>query len=354
MKKTFFLMTLLGTAMAANAQTNVTIYGVVDIGINYDNGTSAAGKTLALKSGQQSGSRLGLKGTEDLGSGMSASFVLENGFNADDGSLANGGRLFGRQAWVGLNGNFGSVKLGRQYSATYNALNAIDPFGLNQAGDAQRVYGYALGKVDPISRSDNTVAYTSPGFNGVMLSAGYKFGETAGSFNTGSSKFAGAAYVKGPLNLQLSYQSTDGVALVAATTALGALSTSAGLGSTTVNVKNLFAGGMCDFGMAKLHAGIGDTRLEATGSAKIVNYLLGLSAALGSGTAHGSWNRNNVRQLSAGASNQYGLGYSYPLSKRTNFYTSASYTRNDSSVRLNAASNGASDREFQAGIRHMF
>lgn len=169
MKKSLLAVAVLGTlAGAASAQSNVTLYGIVDAGINFDNGRNAAGKTWSVASGQQSGSRLGVKGTEDLGGGLSAVFVLENGFNADDGTMANGGRLFGRQAWVGLNSaGLCSIKLGRQYSAIYNALNAIDPFAINQAGDAQRVYGYGLGKADPIARSDNTVTYSSPDFNGV-------------------------------------------------------------------------------------------------------------------------------------------------------------------------------------------
>ncbi|NEX64772.1 porin [Noviherbaspirillum galbum] len=342
------------TSGAASAQTNVALYGIVDLGVKYEKGLSTAGGTWAVASGQQFGSRIGFRGTEDLGGGLAADFLLENGFNADDGSLNNGGRLWGRQAWAGLRGGFGSLYLGRQYSATYNALNAIDPFGLNQAGDAQRVYGYGLGKVDPISRSDNTVTYATPILNGFKAALGHKFGETAGAFNAGSSKFIGLSYVGGPLNIQASYQNTDGVALGAATTQLGSIIVPAGLGAATVTVKNAFMGGMYDFGLIKAHLGYGDTKLGAVGTTTIRNYLVGASAPVAGGTAIASWNRTNLRDIAAGASNQYAFGYSYPLSKRTNLYTSASYTRNDGGVRLSAASNGDSAREFQAGIRHVF
>lgn len=353
-KSAIALAAIAAVSGTAFAQSTVELYGIVDLGIKYENGASAAGKVWTVSSGQQSGSRVGLRGKESLGNNLSASFVLENGFNADDGTLGYGGRLFGRQAWVGLNGSFGSVKLGRQPSAIYNALLVIDPFQINQAGNIQRVYGYGLGKVDPISRADNSITYTTPVFNGVTATAGYAFGETPGSINTNSSKFAGLAYVAGPLNIQAAYQNTDGVALGAATTQLGSLVAPTGLGSPTANVKNAFIGAIYEIGSVKAHVGFGDTKASATGDAKIRNYLVGFTAALGTGSAYGSWNRNDVRSLSAGTSDQVGLGYSYPLSKRTNLYTSASYTKNDSGVRMNAAVSGTNAREFQAGIRHFF
>jgi predicted porin len=339
---------------AACAQTSVTFYGIVDLGLKYEKGLNPAGSVLSVNSGQQSGSRFGFRGTEDLGGGLYADFTLENGFNADDGTLGNGGRLFGRQMWGGLRGNFGSVYMGRQYSATYNALSIIDPFGINQAGDAQRVYGYGLGKIDPISRSDNTITYTTPNYNGFSAMAGYKFGETAGNFNTNSSKFLQLSYVGGKLNVQAAYQNTDGVTLGAATTQLGGIVAPARLGSSTVTVKNAFLGAIYDFGFAKAHLGVGDTRVGAAGDAKIRNYLVAMSTKASAGTAYASWNRGDIKDISSGASDQYAIGYSYPLSKRTNLYSSASYTRNENNVRLNAAANGGSGREVQAGIRHLF
>jgi predicted porin len=338
----------------ASAQTNVTFYGIVDIGVKRQMGLFPAGSVWSVAPGQQSVSRFGFRGVEDLGGGLSANFVLENGFNADDGTFNNGGRLFGRQMWAGLKGGAGAVYLGRQYSAIYNALNAIDPFGLNQAGDAQRVYGYGLGKVDPISRSDNTITYTTPSYNGWTGQAGYKFGEVPGSLNTDSSKFAGLAYVNDKLNFQAAYQITDGVALGANTTQLGAIVAPAGLGYATAAVRNTFVGATYDWGLVKAHLAFGDSKVSAAVDTTIRNYLAGASVKAGTGTAYASWNRSDLRNLPSGASDQYAVGYPYPFSKRTNFYSSASYTRNGSNVRLNAATNGESGREFQAGIRHLF
>lgn len=114
----------------AFAQTNVTIYGIVDLGVKYQAGLSPNGHVWSLASGQQYGSRIGFRGTEDLGGGLSADFVFENGFNADDGSFNNGGRLFGRQMWAGLKGDAGAVYLGRQYSAIYQCrVMAVIPVG---------------------------------------------------------------------------------------------------------------------------------------------------------------------------------------------------------------------------------
>src|ERR1700688_4160657 len=129
MKKTLLALAVLGASagVASAQQSNVTIYGIVDAGVAYKNDGNPAGNTLSLESGQQNSSRLGFKGTEDLGGGLSAIFTLENGFNVDNGTLGNTSRLFGRQAWVSLNGGFGSAKLGRQEAALYYALSEADP-----------------------------------------------------------------------------------------------------------------------------------------------------------------------------------------------------------------------------------
>jgi predicted porin len=356
MKKTSIAVAVLALAGGiAQAQSNVQLYGVVDIGLKYDNGSTADGShLLSVVSGQRSGSRFGLRGSEDLGGGLRAAFTLESGFNADDGSLANGGRLFGRQAWVGLEGGFGAVYLGRQYSATYQTVRAIDPFKNQEAGDIQRVYGYGLGKVDPISRSDNTITYQTPSVNGLYVRAGYKFGENADSFRTNSSKFVGLVYERGPLLVQGSWQDTDGVSLGASITQLGAIVAPTGLGSSTVRVKNSFVGAVYDLGLLKLHAGAGESRLAAVQETAIRNYLVGTTVPAGTGTIIASWNRLDVRDVAGGVTNQYAIGYAYPLSKRTDLYSSANTTRNGSGVQLNTVVQGANAHEVRAGIRHTF
>jgi predicted porin len=366
MKKSLLALALLSTfAGLASAQSNVTIYGLLDMGLDYDNGKTgsvATGSTSkwSVASGQTSGSRLGFKGSEDLGGGMSAIFDLESGLNADDGTLGYNNRLFGRQSWVGLKTNQGSVKFGRQYTSTYLAIQTLDPFTNNSAGDGQRAYGYGLGKIDPISRADNSVTYQSPTMAGFSALAGYGFGEQAGNFNKLSTKFVGANYANGPLMVLLSFQQTDGIAFAPTSTptaALDAIVIASGLAPTTTTsatVKNSVIGLTYDIGGVKVRTGYGKIKFQAVGDMNIRNYLFGVTAPAGTGKVLASWNRTNVTDVSGGVSDQYAAGYSYPLSKRTNLYGIVAYTKNGSGVRANAWANGKSDREAQFGMKFVF
>jgi predicted porin len=338
----------------SSAQSNVTLYGIVDVGLRYGNAATSNDNTLSVGSGQQRASRLGVRGTEDLGGGLSASFQLESGFNADDGTLGYGNRLFGRQSWVGLNGEFGSIRFGRQTTAIYDVLFTVDPFVINGTGNAQRVFAYGLGKTDPLSRADNAVTYSIRLHNGVGFSAGHAFGEKAASFASNSSDFALVSYVDGRWNVRAAYQHSDGVDLGAATTQLGALVGAAHLASATVKVNSAIVGAVYDLGSVKLHGTYGDTRVGNGGAVAIRSYMAGVTVSAGPGTICASWNRNDIRDVRAGVSDQYGLDHTYPLSKRTYLYAAAGYTKNGDDVRLNTARNGLSGREVETGIRHAF
>jgi predicted porin len=339
---------------ASSAQSNVTLYGIVDVGLRYGNAATSNDDTLSVGSGLQRASRLGFRGTEDLGGGLSASVQLESGFNADDGTLGYGNRLFGRQSWVGLNGDFGSLRFGRQTTAIYDVLFTVDPFIINGTGNAQRVFAYGLGKADPLSRADNAVTYSIRLHNGVGFSAGHAFGEKAGSFASNSSDFASLSYVDGRWNVRAAYQHSDGVDLGAATTQLGALVGGAHLASASVKIESAIVGAVYDFGGVKFHGTYGDTRIGNGGAVSMRSYMAGMTVGAGRGTVRASWNRNDVRNLRGGVSNQYALDYTYPLSKRTFLYAAAGYTKNGGDVRLNSARNGLSGREVETGIRHAF
>lgn len=347
MKKSLFALMVLGSfAGAANAQTNVSIYGIVDAGIVYDKNISAGDKTWRLQSGLQSGSRLGFKGTEDLGGGLSAIFTLENGFNVDDGTLGQGGRIFGRQAWVGLSGGFGAVKLGRQQTPLYHALLAVDPFAINLAGNAQAVFGSGLYLVDPFLRTDNTINYSTPNFSGFTGQVSYGFGEAAGDNSTRRQAAMGVSYANGPINVQFAYHDANTATLPAAAAALGA---------GTADLRTAFIGGTFDFGIAKAHLAFADTEVDAAATSRDNrNWLVGVSARVGTGTVLASYIRNDVKDIAEGESDQYAIGYTQPLSTRTNVYTSYGHTKNDSAVRLNAFANGQNGRQFNVGIRHQF
>src|SRR5512133_3114599 len=163
------LLTLSGIA---HAETSVSIYGIVDAGLVRESG-GAEGNVTALGGGVASGSRLGFRGKEDLGSGLSANFLLENGFNSDNGTLGQGGLLFGRQMYVGLSGDFGAVRMGRQYSPYYLALRDVaDPFAAGLAGRAGNI-------MVTNTRVNNMINYLTPQFAGFVADLAYGLGEVA-------------------------------------------------------------------------------------------------------------------------------------------------------------------------------
>ena len=203
MKKS--LLGILVAAAFANgafAQTNVTIYGIVDAGISHDNNGGAAGSVTRLDSGILNGGRLGFMGTEDLGGGLSASFQLENGFGVDNGALGQGGRLFGRQAWLGVNGGFGSVRLGRQMTPVFANSPTFDPFVDALAGDTGRLFNYSGARVD------NALSYNYDA-NGIRAQLMYGFGETAGNTSANRTIAGFTGYKNGPLDVVLTYTGTN-------------------------------------------------------------------------------------------------------------------------------------------------
>lgn len=164
-------LALLG-ASAAQAQSSVQIYGLIDTAVEHLTNVDAAGHSLTRMpnlSGGMFPSRIGFRGQEDLGDGLRAVFTLENGFQPDSGGLNQGGRLFGRQAWVGLAGNFGTVTLGRTYSMLFQSFYDVDVIGPAQ---------FSIGSLDlylPNARHDNSISYKGT-FSGVTLGATYSFG----------------------------------------------------------------------------------------------------------------------------------------------------------------------------------
>jgi predicted porin len=362
MKLSLLALAVLGAfAGAASAQSNVTIYGVADVAISRTD-TNTTDSVWGLTSGQQSGSRIGFRGTEDLGGGLSAIFTLENGYNIDTGTLGQGGRLFGRQGFVGLSSTaLGVVKLGRQYTMNHDALNVFDPFLTNLAGSTENAIPgtaalglpglpyfwagsvVALGTAAPASglvigaspnvdvRVDNSIVFQTNNLGGFTGALQYGLGEQAGSFSNGRQLAVSGTYSNGPIAAVATY--TD------ARSTTGA-----------IDQKSFLIGGTYNFGFAKLHAGYQDNELES-GAATLLEsqtFLLGATVPVGVGSAFGSWIRADVKNVDA-KSDQFALGYAHPLSKRTNLYTSAGWQRSEAT--------GVADVKatiFNAGIRHLF
>lgn len=214
MKRELVAVALAGLGCHAYAQTSVTLYGVADVGVEFVNHQKGAGNSVVrMQSGNLSGSRWGLRGAEDLGGGLRAVFALESGFNIDDGKSGQSGRLFGRQAWVGLDSSqFGTLTLGRHMTPMYDIGVQYDPMGISTR--------YSIGVQDDVfqSRADNSLKYTGR-FGPVTAKLLYSFGadgtsgvngEVPGSPKVGREYGASLAYESGPLAIAAVYDEQDG------------------------------------------------------------------------------------------------------------------------------------------------
>ena len=194
MRKAVMLATLTGAfATAAHAQTSVTLYGLIDAGITYTN-NQGGHSNVQETDGAINTSRWGLRGSEDLGGGMKAIFTLENGFNVSTGALRQNGRLFGRQAFVGLSDNqYGSVTLGRQYDSVVDYLGPLALTG-TQYGGTFFAHPFDNDNLDNDFRIDNSIKYQSASYNGLKFEGLYGFSNEAGEFSNNRAYSFGASY----------------------------------------------------------------------------------------------------------------------------------------------------------------
>lgn len=198
-----FALTLSASAFA---QSNVTLYGVLDEGINYTN--NVGGHSLVeMASGFPQGSRWGLKGVEDLGGGVKALFQLENGFVVDTGRAAQGGVLFGRQAYVGLADNrMGTLTLGRQYDSVIDFFAPTTVAG--SWGGYMFAHPYDNDNLAYSFRVNNAVKYASPVFGGFQFGGMYGFSDNTG-FSNNREYSAGMQYANGGLLVSAAYLQAD-------------------------------------------------------------------------------------------------------------------------------------------------
>ncbi|MDP3844217.1 MAG: porin [Oxalobacteraceae bacterium] len=332
MKKTLIALAVLGSiAGVAQAQSSVTVYGVVDVGLAHEN--NGADSVTRLDSGNWSGSRLGFKGTEDLGGGLSAIFTIESGFNADTGAQADAAKLFNRQAFVGLSGAFGAVKLGRQKNALYANVDTFDPFGNGLAGDSARLFSYNG------SRTDNliTYGYAANGFRGELQ---YGLGEVAGNSSASRTAAGFVGYKNGPIDVVLTHQNIKNA-------------------TDTDSTKMTLLGGNYNFGVVKAFATYAVEKGVVLNTATPLDQrdaLLGLTAPVGAaGTLMVSYIRKTDKAADDADARQIAIGYAHALSKRTTLYTSYGQLRNDDSATYAGVPvAGDTDKLFNVGIRHTF
>jgi predicted porin len=313
MKKSLLALAVLGAfAGAASAQSSVTLYGKVDLGVGKPAGT--ADKQVM----DGSGSRVGLKGSEDLGGGMKALFGFEHRFSPDTGAQA-GAVMWNGYSTVGLGGAFGSVNLGRQYTAAFTlAQNAFDPFGGDTVGGLRgatltpsTVVG--VGKVATAKiRTENSVRYDGT-FGGLKIAA-----DVAEGSSTSKRPYSVAAqYAAGPLMAAVSYENP---------------------GAAQDNLTT--AGVAYTFGPAKLAAAMSSGK-DADGD-KVRGYLLGATVQVGAaGRVLAGYAQ--LKEGNGAAAKKSSIGYRHDLSKRTQLYTDFS--------RVNT---GTEKNAYDFGVLHTF
>jgi predicted porin len=375
MKFTLGAIALALAAPAAFAQSSVTIYGVIDLDGQYIAGAS---KAVRVTSGGLAGSRIGFKGTEDLGGGLFADFVLEGGINADTGGSAQGGALFGRQTVGALrSASLGTLSAGRQYSTLYNVTNEFSAFANTNVGPTTAALGGYAGGYEPVqggsgtatavsnatgeslnggpARVNNSVRYTTPSFSGFKASALYGAGEITGA-TTKTRLFDGSVrYTAFGLDVALGFVSDKAAGTTAATSA---------------NVNTIILGASYAFDAFHVEGGYlkGDDKrsIAATAQHDGRGFWLGGDYRVGQNLFKAQWVNNEVDNNAVGARdsklNAFGAGYQFDFSKRTALYSSATRFVNsgDGLGRYNSSITGLTTAtnknltEIAVGVRHSF
>lgn len=387
MKKSLLALAALSTiAGTAAAQSSVTMYGIVDVGVVRESG-NPAGPVTKLTSGVTAGTRIGFRGVEDLGGGMAALFTLETGILADTGGNAQqavgpaskaglkanpSGNAFARQTFVGLKSNYGTFTMGRQYNPYFYSIYAVDPFGTGHEGNSANIMPLTASN----GRSDNSIMYVSPDFSGFKGEFLYGFGEQIGSTVSKSTMSAAVSYTNGPLLLRFgSYRANnDAVANPSATPPTPAT-------SLAVTRNNIF-GAVYDFKVVKLSAAYSTIKgprpylysqdivgfyTATTPYAKfnpptttdVRDFLVGATIPAGPGNILASYIKHKDRTATNQNATQIAVGYEYYLSKRTVWYTDYSRIRNDNGAGFTVGNAGditagSGDKGFATGLRHTF
>jgi len=321
----------------------------------------AAGNVTKVTSGIGGQSRLGFRGTEDLGNGLSAIFQLETGFKADDGALDSGSNIFNRQAFVGLKSkDAGQLTIGRQYTPLYLAQSQVaDPFGAGYAGSIKNLFPSAGAN----TRVSNALVYSTPVMEGFSADALYALGEQAGSSTAGRQFGFGLNYAQGPLNARLVYNNKNND-----TAAVGA--TPAKIQDTGRNT--MFAANY-DFKVIKAYfaysadKGVNSAQIPVANafgyavapkaSLDSNDVLIGATIPAGNGSIMTSYIRKNDKTVNNQDADQWAVGYLYSLSKRTQTYVAYAKIKNKNGAGYTVGNNneaGSGDKAFNVGLRHAF
>ena len=349
MKKSLIALAVLAASGAALAQSSVALFGIVDATVRYVD-AGASGSILALTNSGMAGSRIGFRGTEDLGGGLNASFWLEAGINNDNGAgvgtsannqaggtntspAGSQGLTFNRRSTVSLAGNWGELRLGRDYVPSFWNVGIFDPFSTQGVG-ANAIFSYAglnllsggaLNVNSAAVRASNSIGYFMPNIAGFYGQAMYALGENNDKTATGASNPAKSngnvgsvrvGYANGPVDIAYGYAATD----FAPPASLAALTSAA-----SEKYQNQNLGASWNFGVAKV---LGLWNQEKAISRTANSYMIGATAPIGAGLIRGSYTWGSSTNDGLDGS-MIALGYVYNLSKRTALYTTYSYIANN-------------------------
>ncbi|TBR77039.1 MAG: porin [Burkholderiaceae bacterium] len=354
-------LAFVGAAYAQTSGSSVTLWGVVDADVSHYS-MGGQSRTMMSSSGN-SGDQLGFRGTEGLGGGMSANFWLEGQFTPQNGNA--GGLTFNRRSTVSLAGNFGEVRLGRDYSPSFVNHWLFDPFHDSGPGAGTNITlggpGLTAGGANALTavRANNSIQYLW-GFrpnglaivgSGVYAQLMYAFaGNTSSQPSTGQYTGGRIGYAAGPFNVALSYAQSHGP------NANPAL-------YTTFKESNL--GGSYDFGVATVMAHYGVNNSDAAGT-RYTHWGLGATINAGPGYIPVSYNRIKQNNATSDGADQWALGYVYNLSKRTALYAAVSHisNKNNGTYSFNGsngggnpgltATPGSSGTGYDVGVRTNF
>jgi len=345
---------LAGVVVSGNAaaQSSVTLYGLVDTGIEYVSNAGPNGNsTVKMTSGGKNTSRWGLRGSEDLGGGMKAIFALESGIAVDTGKLDTDNTLFDRRAWVGIEDKtLGSIRMGRDFTTTYDFMLPFDPMGYAPSYSWATSSTATGGRKDGMfSRSANIVRYDGK-FGPVKVGGTMSFGEVPGSFKSSSKYDLGLGYNAGKFAAALTWDRQMG----------------AGTSTTPTDnvdyVQGIHAGASYDFGALSVYAGYRNYRKTFTTSAsKQLSDLYWVGAAYDftpAFTLIGAVYKQNIKGDTDGDPILFSVRAQYNLSKRTAAYLSGGYARarngQNVSVSRDFVGYGSNQVGVIAGLQHRF
>jgi predicted porin len=358
MKKTLIAMAVMAAAGAASAQSSVTLFGIVDATLQWSKGGSGDVRFRVTNSGYNS-SRLGFRGTEDLGGGMAASFWLEAGVNNDDGSgqntvqnsgtgttLSGGGLTFNRRSTVSLSGGWGELRIGRDYTPTFWNLTVFDPFGTNGSGTTATLQGGATG-VNTV-RASNSIGYFLPANIGGVYGQ-FQYAENELPNNSGTAVDQGRyfggriGFASGPVNVAFSAGRTDANDIA---------------GNDNIWAMNL--GGSFDFGFLKLMGQlVADRNTGGVDTNDGRGFLIGGLVPVGAGEIRVAYSQYRFDTPAGDPKlKKLALGYVHNLSKRTAVYTTVAHQKNSGGAAfgLSGAVGAVNDNQtaVDLGIRHSF